>query len=301
MADRRAFDISAPATPVQAINVAGVRAFIVLNLIGGIGMLLVLLTAILSRRVKRLSTWYSFCFSWILSSISYSLLSFAGQQTTSTPSYWLCYIQAALIYSMPPTTTCTTLALLVHILLSFPDTAADIPLKINLRTSCLLLMGPYSIFLVMFIGVTLYETRNPAMLWKAPQGTYCDSMNADWSRISSIVVAAVSMVIIIVQGQLAARLYSNLHSLRRDSQSFATIFRGMLFTVIGFITLVIAMVFTITNDHTLAFDMIISLFPLLALFVFGSQKDLYQAWFSWESPYKAEGRGSVFFGRKLVQ
>jgi hypothetical protein len=292
-------ELAPPSSPV--INVAAVHAFIALNLIGGIGMLLVLITAILARKVKRLSTWYSFCISWVLSCISYSLLFLAGQQTTATPSYWLCYSQAALIYAMPPTTTGTTLALLVHILLSFPDTTAEIPIKVNLRTSCMLLMGPYSIFLVMFIGVSLFDTRNPMTLQKADRGTYCNSTNSDWSRISSIVVAVLSMAIIIVEGQLVARVYSNIQSLRKDSQSFATIFRALLFTTINFITLVIAMVFTVTNDHALAFDLIISIFPLLALFVFGLQKDLFEAWFSWQAPYKEEGRGSIFFGRKLVQ
>src|SRR6266498_1561310 len=84
------------------INVNGVRAFLALNFVGGIGLLLVIVTAIFSPNVKRLPTWFSFCASWIFSCISYTLLTLAGQQFTTHPSYPLCFTQAALVYAVPP-------------------------------------------------------------------------------------------------------------------------------------------------------------------------------------------------------
>jgi len=85
-----------------SINVKGVRAFVALNFVGGIGLLLVVVTAIFSPNVKRLPTWFSFCASWIFSCISYTLLTSAGQQLTAHPSYPLCFAQAALVYAVPP-------------------------------------------------------------------------------------------------------------------------------------------------------------------------------------------------------
>lgn len=82
---------------------AGVLAFVALNLAGGVGLVLVLITAALSRKVKRNPTWYSFCFSWVFYAVSYSLLFLAGEQTNPTPPYSLCSTQAALIYALPPT------------------------------------------------------------------------------------------------------------------------------------------------------------------------------------------------------
>jgi hypothetical protein len=82
--------------------VAAVRAFVALNFVGGIGLFVVTLTAIFSPKVRRLPTWYNFCVSWILSCISYTLLTFAGQQTTSSPSHSLCFAQSVLIYAVPP-------------------------------------------------------------------------------------------------------------------------------------------------------------------------------------------------------
>jgi hypothetical protein len=82
---------------------ARVRAFIALNLAGGIGLVLVLITAAISRKVKRTPTWYSFCFSWVFYAVSCSLLFLAGQQKNPMPTHSLCSTQAVLIYALPPT------------------------------------------------------------------------------------------------------------------------------------------------------------------------------------------------------
>ncbi|KAF8908498.1 hypothetical protein CPB84DRAFT_1766772, partial [Gymnopilus junonius] len=250
-------------------------------------MLLILVTAALSRNVNRLSTWYSFCMSWIISTFSYSLLSLTGQQLTE-PNFGLCFTQALLIYSVPPTTSATTLALLLHTLLTFSSSAGQTQRKLSLYTSCMLVIGPYLLLLTIFIGVALYVTRNPLYLHKADQGTYCNLRNPhdEWLRISMIVVAVISVGIILVQVQLVAWLYHNFRSLRRDSAAFGHILRGVLFTFTGSVTFVTALVLAISDDHNLTFDLIIAFFPVLALFIFGSQKDLLQVWTSWRLPHR---------------
>lgn len=84
-------------------NEPAVHVFIALNLIGGIGMVFVLVTCLACRHVKRLETWYSFCFSWVLSAAAYSLLFLSGDQGNPQPIYAVCYTQAALTYALPPT------------------------------------------------------------------------------------------------------------------------------------------------------------------------------------------------------
>ncbi len=86
----------------NSMNVVGVRAFVVLNFVGGIGLLIVILAALLSPNVRRLPTWYNFCASWVVSCVSYTLLTFGGQQAAPEPSHNLCSMQAALIYAVPP-------------------------------------------------------------------------------------------------------------------------------------------------------------------------------------------------------
>lgn len=78
-----------------------IRAFNVIQLISAGGLTLILLTALISKRVKRHSTWYNFTVSWIFSCICYTLLCFAGQQVEEPPNHMLCTIQSALIYAAP--------------------------------------------------------------------------------------------------------------------------------------------------------------------------------------------------------
>ncbi len=78
------------------------RIFIGLQISGALGMALILSTAFFSSIVKRCSTWYTFCGSWIISCISYCLLFFAGgRDQTYMPGSKLCITQAAFMYSVP--------------------------------------------------------------------------------------------------------------------------------------------------------------------------------------------------------
>ena len=105
------------------VDLTDIKVFIVLQMLGGIGMLVLLSSALLSRTkdvqqlqlkasasnfsirpINRSRTWYSFCISWIISCFSYCLLFFAREQFNQNekPSYGVCMVQAALIYSSPP-------------------------------------------------------------------------------------------------------------------------------------------------------------------------------------------------------
>ncbi|KAJ6503044.1 hypothetical protein DFH09DRAFT_1289581 [Mycena vulgaris] len=81
------------------INAQLVNAFLGLQLTGGLGLALIVLTALGSRNVKRNSTWYTFCLAWILSCISYTLVFLVGQQ--DSPDFGICVTQAAGIFSAP--------------------------------------------------------------------------------------------------------------------------------------------------------------------------------------------------------
>lgn len=82
---------------LQLINV-----FISFNLFGFFGTILMLLTVCFSRAAPRHPTWFSFAFSWIISTLSYSLLFLAGRLTGPEPEYGLCLIQSIMVYSAPP-------------------------------------------------------------------------------------------------------------------------------------------------------------------------------------------------------
>lgn len=56
------------------LNHLEARIFVIFHVVGGVGNLAMLLTALLSKRVVRHPTWLSFCVTWIIWAISYTLL-----------------------------------------------------------------------------------------------------------------------------------------------------------------------------------------------------------------------------------
>ncbi|KAJ3815101.1 hypothetical protein EV368DRAFT_37368, partial [Lentinula lateritia] len=152
-------------------DILTLKIFIALQFSGGIGMLLLLVTALVSRTqffrlltnncignepIKRSRTWYSFCVSWMISSSSYCLLFFAMEQfnPNEKPSYGLCLTQAALVYSGPPLTGATTFALLLEVWLMFRFAASgkrSAGSKFMVSVSSLLI-SPYVLWVLLTVG-----------------------------------------------------------------------------------------------------------------------------------------------------
>ena len=79
-----------------------IRIFISLQLFGLFGVAIMLATVLFFRGPLRHPTWISFALSWIIFTVSYTLLFFAGQLAGPEPDYYLCLIQASMIYAVPP-------------------------------------------------------------------------------------------------------------------------------------------------------------------------------------------------------
>lgn len=76
-------------------------AFNTIEIIGLIGALVIISTAVLSPSIHRLSTWYLVLGSGAAYSFSMLLLAMAHGQTGPDPTFSLCVVQSALIYSSP--------------------------------------------------------------------------------------------------------------------------------------------------------------------------------------------------------
>lgn len=254
-----------------------VYAFITLQLIGGLGLLVVVLTALCNKKVRRLGTWYSFCISWILSALSYTLLVFAGQQYRE-PSKPLCMIQAAAIYAAPTLTSCTTLSLLIHVLLVLRFFRSYAKSEAETSTKVVMIVAPYTFWLVIFIGVILFSLANPKIVSMDPIKTYCISTDTVWYQMSFTVVLIISIIIVLLLMYLGFFIYKNADVRMDDTGLFATAARMIIFGAICFLMLAIALAYSTQSEHQGAFDIILSTMPILALLTFGSQKDLLDTW-----------------------
>lgn len=77
------------------------KAFNALQLLGLIGSIFVLVTALFSS-VPRQATWYNFFISWTVFCASYLLLFFDGHAYDGDPELSLCIAQSSLTYAASP-------------------------------------------------------------------------------------------------------------------------------------------------------------------------------------------------------
>ncbi|KAJ4468708.1 hypothetical protein J3R30DRAFT_3553498 [Lentinula aciculospora] len=175
-----------------------ISTFIGLELSGAIGMVIILFTAIFSHKVKRLATWYTFCASWTISCLSYSLLFFTGEIHLPEPRKSICVAQAALIYSVPTLTASSTLTLLVHSWYNVHFGLSKPPLESNSRVIMAMLLAPFLLWILLLIGFLSLGIKTPSLVHNF--GLYCTFMQVLPAKISSLFVIITTFSTIPIQG-----------------------------------------------------------------------------------------------------
>ncbi|RXW21586.1 hypothetical protein EST38_g4278 [Candolleomyces aberdarensis] len=93
----------------------------------------------------------------------------------------------------------------------------------------------------------------------------------------------VSVAIVYIQAYLGFFIYRNRDMCLDNKHLFATAIRAIIFTSLCVLSLVVALVYSTRPTHELGFDLVLSTFPILALFIFGTQPDLLEVWAFWRS------------------
>ncbi|KAI1786457.1 hypothetical protein LXA43DRAFT_975775 [Ganoderma leucocontextum] len=263
-----------------------VRIFIAFQATGAIGLLAVLLTVILAPKVYRHFTWLNFCITWLIYCISYLLLAFTGSQTSpEPPSYPLCLTQASLIYAAPVLVAMSTFALVLQ--LWFTLSKALAPPKAKQR-DCLrngfLLLAPYVAWLTEIIVILVIGTMHPTDVERAGHFVYCTISTGRPGNITAAIVAAILLVMVGFDIYIGAMLYRNWRALQGSDQPFQIPFsllvRVALFSLVCVIGIGCAFVF-LANVSYFAGNVIISLMPMIAFLVFGTQRDILKVWMFW--------------------
>ncbi|KAJ7667482.1 hypothetical protein DFH06DRAFT_1380488 [Mycena polygramma] len=258
-----------------------VGAFFGLQLAGEFGMFVIVLTALGSPHVKRNSTWYTFCFAWILSCISYTFVFLIGQQRS--PTFGACVTQAAGIYAAPVLTGFTTLAFATDMLLGVRAAAKQLPLKRRFWITMALLIIPYAVWLFMFIGILVYGINNPSLVQKGPNGTYCNLNTPIPSKISGSLVIFATLFILLIQGYIGKRLIRN-RKLLQDARLIKMALRLMIFSLFGALGFGIGFTYVLFSEPGPASDIVTALLPLGGVVIFGTHVDLFDVWLFWRRP-----------------
>ncbi|KAJ3862081.1 hypothetical protein EV359DRAFT_83669 [Lentinula novae-zelandiae] len=153
--------------------------FFVLQLIGLVGSILTIVIAHFSP-IRRHLTWYNFLASWIISSLSYSLLLFAGQidisgETESEVPFGLCVFQSSVIYASPPLSAATMLGMVAQIWFSVHLMLFKRPMIAQKLLTRIVLILPYMLFLGISTEALVFGLMYPDSVRVTGSGMYCNS------------------------------------------------------------------------------------------------------------------------------
>ncbi|KIK70710.1 hypothetical protein GYMLUDRAFT_288200 [Collybiopsis luxurians FD-317 M1] len=252
-------------------------------------MSVLLLTYFFSKNVHRPCTLVNFWITWLIYSISYSLLLYDRQQYTTPDT--LCRIQATMVDGSSALVATSGFAAIIQIWLQVQSpsqfTSSFTSIK---RTSSRIklvpgLAAPYAVFLAFAIGSALVGKKNFHLV-KPTNGLYC-SLNVDGLARYSIPAYCTAIIFGLLGFEVAILLKywksrvktSKAFILLKREVSLSLIMRMSLFSLASLMVLSIGIVY-MSNWLSAWSYMIQAALPLLAAVVFGTQKELLVVWTS---------------------
>jgi len=276
--------------------------FLVFQVIGLVGGIIIILTARFYSPIKRHATWYNFMLSWVISSISYNLLLFSGQIDLSGDDkgvpFGLCVFQSSVIYAAPPLSAAAMLGMVAQIWFSVHLTLFKKPPKAQELLTKILLVLPYVLFLAVSGEALAFGLARPDSVRVTGSGMYCNSGLAVPGRISAAIVSIVLFPAVVIEIFLIIALRKHWDVFRSPGSNsnrinmLHTIIRVFLFSIFGIFALGLSVFFFFTIHHGAALNIVIAIIPVVAVFVFGSQKDLVEAWMFWKWDWVKKRRTS---------
>jgi len=257
-----------------------VGAYIALQMACTMAFLVIVLTAAFSSRVIRHPTWFSFCLSWALWGVSFSLLFYAGQQTHLT-SRTLCIIQSALAYTMPFLTGLTSTALVIYVLFTVRSALTAQTAKKRHWVMPSLVCVPWFLGIIVFIPLLVYMIKHPNDVQLSHNGTFCVVVDSYIPRMTAAIATALSIMIVVIEALVGVLLYRHKSIIEGFPQSASLALQLMLFTAVVLCGAVLGLVFVSTSTRGPAFDIILGVIPLSASVIFGSQRDILLTWMFW--------------------
>ncbi|KAJ7096149.1 hypothetical protein C8R44DRAFT_889863 [Mycena epipterygia] len=256
--------------------------FLVLQVLGLIGSVALVLTTTLSSRSPRNATWQNFFTSWIISTVSYSLLLFSGQVNKPEPMFGVCLAQAGLIYGIPSLTAATTFGLIAQIWFSVQALLARKIKNERLWTIGILIL-PYVILFAMVIASWAVGIRNPDLVVMIGSGMYCHiGPSGTLGKVSAALVALSLIPTLALEIMICVALRRNWATFKRMKHSMSITLRVIIFTMFGILAIALSGIFVFTESHGAALNIVFAAMPVVAVIVFSTQKDIISVWMFWK-------------------
>jgi len=123
--------------------------------------------------------------------------------------------------------------------------------------------------------------KDKSVVVRSPGEFYCNMTNTLPGRLSAIIVTVIMIICVCLDVYICIVLRRYWHLVSGDLQaSLATVMRVMVFSAFSVVSVVLGLVFFFTplSRHGPALNIVLSVLPFAAVFVFGTQKDLVRSW-----------------------
>jgi len=279
--------VSRQVTDEEGDSPALIKVFISFQLFGLFGTILMLVTALCPRSKPRQSTWYSFTISWIISTVSYTLLFWGGALTGPEPPYTLCLIQGILVYSAPPMTAATTLALVIQIWILVRSVVAAPSSKVgrvNPMFLAALLVFPYVLYVSILVGTFVVGWQNQRTVRRVGTGMYCNFSDVIIGRATTFIMIVIMVPAVVFEVLVCRALHKQWILLKRQSDALSAVLRVASFTFMGLLGIALSILFFFMIHHGSDLNIVISIMPIAVVLIFGTQGDLLRVWMFWKKP-----------------
>ncbi|KAK7435509.1 hypothetical protein VKT23_019631 [Stygiomarasmius scandens] len=271
-----------PSGPESASR-ALVIPFVVLHTFVWVALTIVILTVVLSRHVKRQIVWLSLNLSWIVTCFSFSLLFNTGQLFKSVPDKSICLVQAVATTTFPSLTSGTTLAFALNLWFNIRSCSYRAEPGTAMFRIVALVVIPWIIPLAAFLAVFMYGAQHPEQVHLDGIGMLCGLTNTVLAKLSAISVSMIMFITAIFEAWTMWMIYRRQLMLKTGISSIATnLLRLSVFTLFGIVGMVAGLTYLSGHgtDEAVA-NLLQALPPVSFVFIFGLQRDIFQAWMFW--------------------
>ncbi|KAF8968092.1 hypothetical protein BDZ97DRAFT_451415 [Flammula alnicola] len=245
---------------------------------------ILLLTAWLSPRIRRASTWFTALGTFIIGCSANLMLLGRQNGPPPSPGSRLCLTQAALIHASAILGGLYSASFILQAYMTLRlalNSRSNVPQKYII----LLHAVPSASFVIAFVGFLMYGLANPTTPQRTPTGMYCHISSPGPREIAGG-IALVSMLLLIIvevliiialrraSGSLASLLQKDDH-VSRDS-----LIRVIIFSIGPILAIVIScfQYLDTSGKETANVSILLATVPCFVVVVFGSQKDILQVW-----------------------
>ncbi|PCH33972.1 hypothetical protein WOLCODRAFT_135422 [Wolfiporia cocos MD-104 SS10] len=266
--------------------------FFGLHIAGGhVGLPLLVLTCLLSKKVKRHPTIINFCLTWIIYSVSYSLLLYGRNYKDSHPPQVLCFVQSAVIYATPSMAAVAAFAVVLQVYGTFyaiwdSESITKLP---HAAKMLLMLAPPYITLATISAGAGIIVWQHPDAV-NAKNGIYCAIHVEAFERYTVPLFCGLVLVFVsVLEAAVLVKIYRRRRYMKRvcpDAEvrrpSLGPWLRLAVFVAYSWVAIGACISFLTAPEFINPFPyMAQAALPLAAMIVFGTQEDVARVWLPW--------------------